>query len=70
MLGDMFRVLAEIGAQAEWTLLFLAVIIGVLVLICAVAAFVAIFTAKPERRQICYRIFCALLRFFRRGWNK
>jgi hypothetical protein len=31
-----------------------------------VAAFEAMFTSDPERRQICYRIFCALLRFFRR----
>lgn len=65
----MLRVLAEAGAQAGWFLVFLAAIVGVLVLICAVAAFVAIFTTNPEQRQICFRIFRALLRFFQRWRN-
>jgi hypothetical protein len=62
----MLRVLAEVGTQAEWFLVFIAAAVGVLVLVCVVAAFEAMFTSDPERRQICYRIFCALLRFFRR----
>lgn len=62
---DMLRVLADEGAQAGWFLIFLAVMVGVLMLICALAAAVAILTTNPEQRQICYRIFYALLRFFR-----
>jgi hypothetical protein len=45
---------------------FLAVIVGVFVLVCVWAAFVAFFTTNPEQRHICYRIFRALLRFFNR----
>ena len=70
MLVDMLRVLAEVGTQAEWFLVFIAAMVGVLVLVCAVAAFVAIFTTNPERRQICFRIFCTLLRFFRHRQDK
>jgi hypothetical protein len=66
VLTGMLRVFAEIGTQAEWLLIFLAAIVGVFVLVCALAAFVAIFTTNPEQRQICYRIFRALLRFFHR----
>ena len=66
MLIGMLRVFAEVGVQAEWLLMFLAAIVGVFVVLCAVAAFVAIFTTNPEQRQICYRVFRALLRFFRR----
>jgi hypothetical protein len=61
----MLRVFAGVGVQAEWFLMFLAAIVGVLIVLCAVAAFVAIFTTNPEQRRICYRIFRAVLRFFR-----
>jgi uncharacterized RDD family membrane protein YckC len=66
VLTGMLRVFAEIGTQAEWLLIFLAVVVGVFVLVCALAAFVAIFTTNPDQRQIFYRIFHALLRFFHR----
>lgn len=66
VLVDVLRVFAEVGAQADWFLIFLAAMVGALMVICTVAAFVAIFTTNPEQRKICYRIFRALLRFFRR----
>lgn len=66
----MLRVLAEFGAQAELLSLFLAAVVGILVLVCVVAALVAIFTNDADRRQICYRIFRTLLRFLFRRWDK
>jgi hypothetical protein len=51
-------------------LIFAAAMIGVLMLVCAVAAFVAMFTTNREQRQICFRIFRTLLRFFQRWRNR
>jgi threonine dehydrogenase-like Zn-dependent dehydrogenase len=67
MLGVLLRILAEGGAQAMWVLVFCAGVIGLFVLICAVAAMVVIFTSNVEQRKWCYRIFQDLLRFFGRG---
>ena len=69
MLGVLLRVLAEVGAQAAWVLVFCAGVIGVFVVICAVAALVAIFSSNVEQRQWCYWIFRDLLRFFGRKGN-
>jgi hypothetical protein len=69
VLVDVLRVFAEVGAQADWFVIFLAAMVGVLMLVCVIAAFVAIFTTNPEQRRICYRIFHALLRFSRRRWD-
>lgn len=67
MLEDMLRVLAEVSPQAAWVLVFFAVIVGVFVVLSAIATCVTIFAPNPEQRKVCYRVFRDLLGLFRRG---
>jgi hypothetical protein len=67
---DIVRVLADVGPQADWILVFFAVIIGVFALLFVLVTCVTIFTSDSEQRKTCHAILRDLLRSFNQRSNR
>lgn len=70
MLEDLLRVITEVGLQADWLLVFCAVVVAVFVVYIGVALVAALRASDEGQREVRYKIFTDLLGLFRRGSHK
>jgi hypothetical protein len=70
VVGELLRLMAEIGPQVIWVFIFIAAIVAVFVLYVGIALWVTLRTTDPGRQKMSYRAFRDLLDLFRRGSRK
>ena len=67
MIVQLLRLMAEIGPQVIWVIIFIAAIVATFVLYIGIALWVTLRTKDPRRQKISYQVFRDLLDLFRRG---
>ena len=63
---DLLRLLAEVGAAANWIAIFLAAVIAVFVLYLGIALYAVLHASDKEQREARYQVFRDLLDWFGR----
>lgn len=64
---ELLRLLVEVGAAANWIIIFALAVIAVFVVYIGIAMCAALRSDDPEQQTIRYKIFQDLLRVFTRG---
>jgi hypothetical protein len=67
---ELLRLLVEVGAAANWIIIFSLAVIAVFVGYLGIAMCAAFHAYDPEQQKIRYQIFQDLLRVFARGWRR
>lgn len=65
MLGELFRLLAEIGPGVTWVFIFIAAIVAVFVAYVGVALWATLRAKDTGQQQVRYQVFHDLLDMFR-----
>jgi hypothetical protein len=63
---ELLRLLADVGAAANWIAIFLAAIIAVFVLYLGIALYAVLRASDKDQREVRYRVFRDLLHWFDR----
>jgi len=64
---ELLRLLADIGAAANWIAIFLAAVIAAFVLYLGIALYAVLRASDKEQREVRYKVFRDLLHWFDRG---
>jgi len=67
---DLLRLLAEVGAAANWIAIFIATVIAVFVLYLGIALRAVLIAKDPDQQKIRYQVFRDLLDWFGRWWRR
>jgi len=67
MPDTLFRLLAVVGPEAIWIVIFFAAVMAVFVIYIGIAMRATMRTDDPEQQQLRYRMFRDLLDLFSRG---
>ena len=66
MLDTLIRLLAAVGPEAIWIIIFFAAMVAVFVIYISIEMRAAMRAANAEQQQLCYRMFRDLLELFRK----
>ena len=66
MLDTLIRLLAAVGPEAIWIIIFFAAMVAVFVIYIGIAMRAAMRADNAEQQQLCYRMFRDLLELFRK----
>jgi hypothetical protein len=61
---ELLRLSAEVGAAANWIVIFTAAVIAVFVAYVGVAMYATLRATDPEQQKLRYKVFRDLLRIF------
>ena len=70
MLQMLFRLLAEVGPEATWFVVYFACLIAVFVLYIGIAMWATLRARDPEQQHIRYQVFRDLRDLFLRGKHR
>jgi predicted small integral membrane protein len=66
----LLRVATEVGAAANWIVIFISAVIAVFVAYVGIAMYATLRASDPKQQKIRYKVFHDLLRFFGGWWHQ
>jgi len=66
----LLRLATEVGAAANWIVIFISAVIAVFVVYLGVAMCATFRASDPEQQKLRYKVFHDLLRFFGGRWHR
>jgi hypothetical protein len=70
VVGELLRLMAEIGSQVAWVFIFIAAVVAIFVIYVRIALWGTLLAKDPKQQKISYQIFRDLLDLLRRGSRK